>query len=93
MSRDTSELLSEALALPDDQRARLARALIDSLEVDQEDVSASEVEAAWKAEIEQRETELDANPALVISAEEVFAEAERQLQEIRSVRELRKRPA
>src|SRR3990172_11963465 len=41
--------------LPEDQRARLARAFIDSLEVDEEGDRALEIEGAWKAEIERRE--------------------------------------
>jgi putative addiction module component (TIGR02574 family) len=93
MAKDTSDLLSEALALPDEQRARLARQLIDSLEVNDEESSAAEVEAAWEGEIERRVAELDADPTLVTPAAEVFAEAERQLQEIRTARERRKRPA
>jgi putative addiction module component (TIGR02574 family) len=51
MSHDLSqELLKDAMRLPDDQRAALAVALIDSL-----DQSVDEdAEAAWSAEIAHR---------------------------------------
>lgn len=92
MPRDPADLLTDALALPDEERARLARALIDSLEADDEDgASAAEVEAAWRAEVEKREQEVERNPTLLVPAERVFAEAERRLQEIRTARELGRR--
>jgi putative addiction module component (TIGR02574 family) len=90
MPRDISDLLSAALALPADQRGQLITALIDSLDSEEEMVSPAEVEAAWKAEVERREAELDANPTSAVPAEAVFAEARRQLEEIRAAR---KRPA
>jgi len=93
MPRDISDLLSDALALPLEQRARLITSLIASLEVDEETASPAEIEAAWKAEIERREAELEAHPGLAIPSETVFAEAERQLQDIRTARDRRKRPA
>ena len=62
MPRDISDLLSAALALPADQRGQLITALIDSLDSEEEMSSPSEVEAAWKAEVERREAELDVNP-------------------------------
>jgi putative addiction module component (TIGR02574 family) len=57
MSRETGELLKEALALPAEARAALADSLLDSLdrEVD------AEVEAAWQIEIQRRAAELDSN--------------------------------
>jgi len=90
MPRDLSQLLSDALALPIEQRARLITSLIASLEVDDDTASPAELESAWKAEIERREAELDTSPELAIPSDAVFEEAERQLQDIRS---LRKRPA
>jgi putative addiction module component (TIGR02574 family) len=94
MPRELSELLTEALALANEERAQLARALIDSLEADDSvSANAAEIEAAWHAEIERRESELESDPTLAIPAEQVFLEAERRLQEIRKARELRRRPA
>lgn len=90
MAREISELLSDALALPIEQRARLITSLIASLEVDDDTPSPAELESAWKVEIERREAELETDPQLAIPSQAVFAEAERQLQEIRA---LRKRPA
>ena len=92
MARDTAGLLSDALALPEDERARLARALIDSLDAgDEEDASAAEIEAAWRAEVEKREREMERDPTLVVPADRVFAEAERRLRELRNTRQPRRR--
>jgi putative addiction module component (TIGR02574 family) len=49
MARGTRELLSEALELPLDERAKMAAELLESLE----DVEA-DVEEAWAREIERR---------------------------------------
>ena len=62
------ELEVEALHLPRDERARLAQALISSLDEE------SEVEQAWNAEIRRRVAELDAGTVKTIPAEQVFAE-------------------
>jgi putative addiction module component (TIGR02574 family) len=84
MARNAADLLNDALALPEAERARLARALIDSLEPeDGADISASEIESAWRAEIERRERDIERDPTVLIPAEQVFAEAERRLREIR----------
>jgi putative addiction module component (TIGR02574 family) len=93
MTRDVSDLLTDALSLPDEERARLARALIDSLEAEDQDDAASpaEIEAAWRAEIENREQEIRRDPTQLVPAEQVFAEAERRLREIRATREQRRR--
>jgi putative addiction module component (TIGR02574 family) len=84
----------EALALTNEQRAQLARTLIDSLEADDSvSANAGEIEGAWHAEVERRDSELESDPTLAIPAEQVFAEAERRLQDIRKARELRRRQA
>jgi putative addiction module component (TIGR02574 family) len=49
MTRPSHVLLSEALELPPDERARMAAELIESLDYAKEDV-----EAAWAAEIQRR---------------------------------------
>ena len=93
MPRNPAELLNDALALPEDERARLARALIDSLEAEEEatHASASEVESAWRDEVERREREAEQDPSMLVPAEQVFAEAERRLQEIRNAQARRRR--
>jgi putative addiction module component (TIGR02574 family) len=49
MARGTRELLSEALELPLDERAKIAAELLDSLEE-----AEADVEEAWSREIERR---------------------------------------
>ena len=49
MARETSELLTEVLELPVDQRAKIAAELLESLRDTEPDV-----EEAWALEIEQR---------------------------------------
>ena len=67
MSRDTAELLKEALALPVDVRAALAGSLLGSLDTEV-DVDA---EAAWQVEIERRVAELDSQSVLPLPWAEV----------------------
>jgi putative addiction module component (TIGR02574 family) len=89
MPRNAADLLNDALALPEAERARLARALIDSLESEEgENISATEIESSWRVEIERREQEIERDPAVLIPAEQVFAEAERRLREIRKAQGL-----
>ena len=68
---DSSQLLAEALRLPEEERAALAGELIQSLdrEVDQE------AEAAWSAEIRSRLERVDAGTATTVS----WAEARRRI--------------
>jgi putative addiction module component (TIGR02574 family) len=49
MARGTHELLSEALELPLDERAKMAAELLESLEE-----AEADVEEAWAREIERR---------------------------------------
>lgn len=55
MTPQASELLAEALRLPEQDRGEVAARLIESLDPDTED----DVEAAWSAEIQQRLDELE----------------------------------
>jgi putative addiction module component (TIGR02574 family) len=55
MSRDTAEILKEALALPAEARAALADCLLDSLDAEVDE----DREAAWQLEIQRRVAELD----------------------------------
>jgi putative addiction module component (TIGR02574 family) len=55
MATSRDEILRKALSLPEQDRADLIGALIDSLDVETEEG----VEEAWRAEIERRAHELD----------------------------------
>lgn len=52
MTENASMVLREALALPADERARVAADLIASL--DEEHTDPEDVEAAWATELERR---------------------------------------
>lgn len=68
---EIEKLLQEALALPREERARLANALQESLEADGEEVVGdAEWEAAWSAEIERRLRDLDEGRTTAISYDE-----------------------
>lgn len=56
MTTDVRQLLDQALELSDEERATLAGWLIESLEGE----APEGVEAAWRREIEQRVTDLEA---------------------------------
>ena len=75
MSPITRERLEvEARSLPREERARLAEALLASLEEE------AEIERAWRAEIGRRASELDSGSVQAIPAEQVFAEIDEILQ-------------
>ena len=67
MSRDTAEILREAMALPVEARAALADSLLESLdsEIDED------AEAAWRREIVRRVRELDAKAVAPVPWAEV----------------------
>lgn len=69
-----SELFKQALELPDEARAQLARRLLDTLALPG-DGDAD----AWVAEVEKRAERLLANDADGIPADEVFRMAEKRL--------------
>ena len=66
VTRERLEL--EARSLPREERARLAEALLASLEEE------AEIEQAWRDEVRRRAAELDAGTVEAVSAERVFAE-------------------
>ena len=66
----TEELERQLLELPADERARIARRLIESLD-DPTDEAA--IETAWNLEIKRRIEEMDRGEVEMIPAEEVFA--------------------
>jgi putative addiction module component (TIGR02574 family) len=74
MSLPDDHLTKEALTLPSSERAKLASALIASLDHEPSDDPA-ELERAWEQEIERRVAEYRSGRAHPIAASEVFAEA------------------
>jgi putative addiction module component (TIGR02574 family) len=65
------KLLKEVLALPREDRARLANALQESLDPASEDpLAEAEWEAAWSSEIERRLRDFDEGRTTAISYEE-----------------------
>ena len=74
MTREVSELLEKALALPAEARAALASSLLESLD-DKVDAGAEE---AWRDEIGRRVAELDSGKVKPIA----WAEARRQIASI-----------
>ena len=55
MSPDAQQILDASLALPTNERARVARELIASLDVDTDD----DAESSWRVEIERRAREIN----------------------------------
>jgi putative addiction module component (TIGR02574 family) len=66
---DPKRLLEEALHLPVEERAALAGALIESLEIDED------VDAAWSAEVSRRLERVDAGVAKTVT----WSEARRRI--------------
>jgi putative addiction module component (TIGR02574 family) len=67
VKRDAAEILKDALALPSEARATLARALLESLAT-QVDEGA---EVAWAAEVDRRLADLDSGSVKAIPWPEV----------------------
>jgi putative addiction module component (TIGR02574 family) len=70
MPTNLHEIESQARLLSESERARLALALIESLE-NQDDGDVAE---DWRVEVERRWSEIQSGAALTVSAIEVFAE-------------------
>lgn len=73
MSDLLSELSRQARTLPPEERAQLAEELLASLQGWQ----STEIETAWDSEILRRLDEVERGVAILIPAEDVFAEARR----------------
>lgn len=71
----TDQILQDALALPDDQRAELAMRLLESLDREV-DLDAEEV---WAAEIEHRCAALDAGETVAADWHNVRRRIEKEL--------------
>jgi putative addiction module component (TIGR02574 family) len=73
MRTSTAEVFEAALALSDDDRAKLAERLVESLEGE----SDPDAGTAWAAEIERRLAKIDAGQASSLSMEEALARLHR----------------
>lgn len=81
MSMPPQQIEADALGLPANERARLARRLIQSLDEEVED--PAEVELAWKDEIQRRLDEYHAGQVETTPAADVLIEARRRRLRIR----------
>jgi putative addiction module component (TIGR02574 family) len=68
---DVESLEREALKLPADDRARLARELLDSLD----ELSPEELDRLWLEEAGRRAAQVDAGEVELVSAEDVDRKA------------------
>jgi putative addiction module component (TIGR02574 family) len=75
MPHSIAEIEQQARELPAQERARLALALIQSLEPTDE----GDIEEAWRVEVEARWASIERGTAETIAAPEVFAEIRRAL--------------
>lgn len=73
MQTSTAKVFEAALALPDDDRAKLAEKLVESLEGEPD----PDAETAWAAEIERRLARIDAGQATSLSMDEALARLHR----------------
>jgi putative addiction module component (TIGR02574 family) len=69
------DLVTQALVLPPEDRARLAQDVLASLDGS----PSAEVDAAWDAEIHRRLAEVESGKAVLTPAEEVFAKVRKSL--------------
>ncbi len=75
MSASFKTVAEQALDLPDDQRGELAALLLRSLEPhDGEELTASEWEVAWSAELARRLQEIHEGRVELVDGDEVLAE-------------------
>ncbi len=72
MATSFKEIEQQARALAAEDRAKLAEALLESLQA-----PLSEIETAWAQEIEERVAAFDRGETQAYAAEDVFAEARR----------------
>lgn len=75
MATTLHEIESQARKLSESERARLASALIESLD-NQDDGDVAET---WRIEIERRWSEIESGAAITVSASGVFAEVRHSL--------------
>ena len=75
MSTILAELEEKAAELSDDERARFALSLIESLEPKDE----GDIDEAWQIEAERRWSEIESGKARLIPGDEVFANVRRRI--------------
>lgn len=75
MARPLKEIEQELMNLSHEERARLAHALIVSLNEEEEQLSEAEWEALWLEEIKRRDAEIERGEVQLIPAEEVMRRA------------------
>ncbi len=75
MARPLKENEQELMNLSHEERARLAHALIVSLNEEEEQLSEAEWEALWLEEIKRRDAEIERGEVQLIPAEEVMRRA------------------
>ena len=90
MDLDLNQLSDAVLHLPATARAELALRLLESLDAPDVDDAPGAVATAWEAELDRRDAELDAQPALGIPAPDVFAQLDADLSAQRSSHETRR---
>jgi putative addiction module component (TIGR02574 family) len=79
MDLDLDQLSDTVLHLPAIERAELASRLLKSLDAPEIDDSPGSVAVAWEAELNRRDAEMLADPALGIPVADVFARLEEDL--------------
>lgn len=73
MARSIADIEKELMALPTEDRARVALDLIRSLDNEDETLTREEWEAAWLEEVKRREAEIGSGKATLVTHEEVMA--------------------
>lgn len=68
---DFEQIEKEALGLDAQQRARLARELLDSIDI----LTPTEIETLWLDEAERRAGEIDSGAAALVDGDEVARKA------------------
>jgi hypothetical protein len=76
VTAEAKKILEEALALPHDQRRRIAELLFDSVSTE----TADEIEAAWVAEAVHRADELERGEAEALDGESVLQDLKAKFQ-------------
>ena len=73
MNSSVSEVFDAALALPEEDRGRLAEKLVQSLDQDAD----PDAEEAWAAEIERRLARIDAGQSKTVTMNDAIARLQR----------------
>lgn len=79
MSKQFDALRDDAMNLPDEERARLAKDLLGSLGADDDDASA---ESAWRAELRHRLETLDDHRSARVEPTELQARVQERLSKL-----------